>query len=488
MSHMVAVPRPYCPDAWLPGSVTETKGSAAARAEAGAAEREHFSWPHGYHYYGEFDDFFGYGWPVQISSDAGDKPDSAPENRSKKMKGGDDESALDNAWLNWLLGGLSHLADDREHAVTPLAAAARTRSRAATGTLRLSLCAVGTPRAGRGCPATPTADKYHSPLCSGPDRTIYPRCAEPDHPPPPLGDDSSPSALSSRESSSASAASGLLLELEQTVVVTATKIEGGVGRYQITWIDKHDVVHTVWRRYNDFAALHASLSADAVLGPTVAALSFPPKRPLSYFSRTQRQRLLKERRNELESYLGRLLLEGIVRTSAGERTQAEDTPAKRLAAFLSEAPASEAPESSAGPQAMPTAEEGIPPGDATTTVNELVQEDGHSGTLRKLKVGKGWKQRYCRIESGDTTLKWAKGQPSEGGLVLQNALDLSGARLLEDVPTDWLTGRAWESEPKDPSLCFAIEKGGEKFVFASSSQEDMIRWLKVIRAKVGQSE
>ena len=43
-------------------------------------------------------------------------------------------------------------------------------------------------------------------------------------------------------------------------------------------------------------------------------------------------------------------------------------------------------------------------------------------------------------------------------------------------------------EPKDPSLCFAIEKGGEKFVFASSSQEEMIRWLKVIRAKVGQSE
>ena len=117
-----------------------------------------------------------------------------------------------------------------------------------------------------------------------------------------------------------------------------------------------------------------------------------------------------------------------------------------------------------------------------------MQQDGHSGTLRKLKVGKGWKQRYCRIESGDTTLKWAKGQPSEGGLVLQNALDLSGARLLEDVPTDWLTGRAWESEPKDPSLCFAIEKGGEKFVFASSSQEDMIRWLKVIRAKVGRSE
>merc|ERR1712094_65918 len=101
-----------------------------------------------------------------------------------------------------------------------------------------------------------------------------------------------------------------------------------------------------------------------------------------------------------------------------------------------------------GGQVMPTAEEGIPPGDATTTVNELVQEDGHSGTLRKLKVGKGWKQRYVRIE---------------------------------DVPTDWLTGRAWESEPKDPSLCFAIEKGGEKFVFASSSQEEMIRWLKVIR-------
>lgn len=124
----------------------------------------------------------------------------------------------------------------------------------------------------------------------------------------------------------------LVLELEQNVSVTNTKIESGVGLYEITWSDKNDAVHTVWRRYSDFSALHMSLCDDHLIGETVESITFPPKRPLSSFSRAQREKLLGERRDDLENYLARLVLEGIV--TPGKN----DAAGKRLAAFLTAEP------------------------------------------------------------------------------------------------------------------------------------------------------
>ncbi len=130
-------------------------------------------------------------------------------------------------------------------------------------------------------------------------------------------------------SPSTSASPGVLvLELEQNVSVTNTKLEDGVGLYEITWSDKYDRLHTVWRRYSDFSALHMSLCDDRMVGETVESIDFPPKRPLSSFSRAQRERLLAERRDILENYLGRLVLEGIV--SPGK----SDAAGEQLAVFL----------------------------------------------------------------------------------------------------------------------------------------------------------
>lgn len=114
----------------------------------------------------------------------------------------------------------------------------------------------------------------------------------------------------------------LVLELEQNVSVTNTKLENGIGLYEITWRDKSDRVHTVWRRYSDFSTLHTSLCNDYTVGRTVGTIPFPPKLPLWSFSRAHRERLLAERRDSLENYLVRLVLEGIVTPdrdgSAGE--------------------------------------------------------------------------------------------------------------------------------------------------------------------------
>ena len=51
--------------------------------------------------------------------------------------------------------------------------------------------------------------------------------------------------------------------------------------------------------------------------------------------------------------------------------------------------------------------------------------------LRKLKVGKGWKQRYVFVERRETVLKWAKSADSD---VKKDGLELRGATLREDVP------------------------------------------------------
>ena len=50
----------------------------------------------------------------KITDASGGKPEaaSASETSTGKKNGGD-ESALNTAWLHWLLGGLSHLADER---------------------------------------------------------------------------------------------------------------------------------------------------------------------------------------------------------------------------------------------------------------------------------------------------------------------------------------------------------------------------------------
>jgi len=122
----------------------------------------------------------------------------------------------------------------------------------------------------------------------------------------------------------------LALELEQNVSVTNTKLENGVGLYEVTWLDKSDREHTVWRRYSDFSSLHMSLCDDRMVGATVESIAFPPKRPLSSFSRAQRERLLTERRDDLENYLARLVLEGIVVPDKN------DSAGEQLAAFLSD--------------------------------------------------------------------------------------------------------------------------------------------------------
>lgn len=137
-------------------------------------------------------------------------------------------------------------------------------------------------------------------------------------PPPPR----SPSVTSS------SSPSILVLELEQNVSVTNTKLENGVGLYEITWSDRYDRLHTVWRRYSDFSALHMSLCDDRMVGESVESIDFPPKRPLSSFSHAQRERLLAERRDGLENYLTRLVLEGIVSPDKS------DVAAEQLKAFL----------------------------------------------------------------------------------------------------------------------------------------------------------
>ena len=75
---------------------------------------------------------------------------------------------------------------------------------------------------------------------------------EPTTCPPPL-------ALPPRMSSPPQSPKNLALELEQNVSVTNTKLENGVGLYEVTWLDKSDREHTVWRRYSDFSSLHMSL-------------------------------------------------------------------------------------------------------------------------------------------------------------------------------------------------------------------------------------
>lgn len=147
---------------------------------------------------------------------------------------------------------------------------------------------------------------------------------EPPYPPPPLR----PPSASAPESPTV-----LALELEQNVSVTNTKLESGVGLYEITWSDKADSVHTVWRRYSDFSELHKSLCDDRNVGEIVESIAFPPKRPLSSFSRAQRERLLAERRDSLENYLARLVLEGIVVPDKS------DAAGERLAAFLTDSAA-----------------------------------------------------------------------------------------------------------------------------------------------------
>lgn len=144
---------------------------------------------------------------------------------------------------------------------------------------------------------------------------------EPTYAPPPLRPPSAPAPESPTV---------LALELEQNVSVTNTKLENGVGLYEITWSDKADSVHTVWRRYSDFSDLHMSLCDDRSVGEVVESIAFPPKRPLSSFSRAQRERLLAERRHSLENYLARLVLEGIVVPDKS------DAAGERLAAFLTD--------------------------------------------------------------------------------------------------------------------------------------------------------
>jgi len=146
---------------------------------------------------------------------------------------------------------------------------------------------------------------------------------EPKTPPPPL-------PLPARNKSTPQSPKVLALELEQNVSVTNTKLENGVGLYEITWSDKSDTMHTVWRRYSDFSALHMSLCDDRMVGAIVGSIAFPPKRPLSSISRAQREKLLVERRDDLENYLARLVLEGIVVPDKN------DASGERLAAFLSD--------------------------------------------------------------------------------------------------------------------------------------------------------
>ena len=157
------------------------------------------------------------------------------------------------------------------------------------------------------------------------------RPREPNTEPPPLADGTTePEAL--QPPSVAPSPSFLMLELEQNVSVADTKIEDGIGLYEVTWSDKTDTIHTVWRRYSDFDALHTSLCDDRAIGEIVESIAFPPKRPLSSFSRAQRERLLEERKDDLEDYLAKLVLEGIVNPSKLGR--GPNAAGERLGEFL----------------------------------------------------------------------------------------------------------------------------------------------------------
>lgn len=167
------------------------------------------------------------------------------------------------------------------------------------------------------------------------------RPREPSTEPPPLVDAAATLEAQHPPASAMPSPNFLMLELEQNVAVTDTKMENGVGLYEVTWSDKTDTVHTVWRRYSDFDALHISLCDDRAIGEIVESIAFPPKRPLSSFSRAQRERLLEERKDDLETYLAKLVLEGIVNPSRLPGTPSgmslaavRDTASRTLAEFL----------------------------------------------------------------------------------------------------------------------------------------------------------
>ena len=54
------------------------------------------------------------------------------------------------------------------------------------------------------------------------------------------------------------------------------------------------------------------------------------------------------------------------------------------------------------------------------------RQEWNAGMLRKLKVGKGWKQRYVFVERRETVLKWAKSADSD---VKKDGLELRGAPI-----------------------------------------------------------
>ena len=123
-----------------------------------------------------------------------------------------------------------------------------------------------------------------------------------------------------------------------------------------------------------------------------------------------------------------------------------------------------------------------------------------AGFLRKLKVGKGWKQRYVTVKSGVSTLEYRKQKTGP----LSGSIDLSTARVLDTVPRGLLDPALLRSKRKDvpdPRYCFRVvlpvsasststpewwdqkKNVAKEFVFAAPDLAERQKWLAVLCAK-----
>lgn len=110
--------------------------------------------------------------------------------------------------------------------------------------------------------------------------------------------------------------------------------------------------------------------------------------------------------------------------------------------------------------------------------------DYHADWLRKLKVGKGWKQRWVTVATGQSVLEYRK---SKGDEQPKGAIQLAGCTVVRDVPESMLRGKLFEKEaPRDTRLCFRVisEERGE-YVFAATTMEERERWVNLLAAKSG---
>ena len=113
---------------------------------------------------------------------------------------------------------------------------------------------------------------------------------------------------------------------------------------------------------------------------------------------------------------------------------------------------------------------------------DVSEVDYHAGMLRKLKVGKGWKQRYVTVSTGQSVLEYRK---SKGDAKPKGAIELKGSTVVPDVPEKMLVGKKFEKEaPRDTRLCFrVIPQGDAEYIFAAVTVEERDRWVRLLQAK-----